>query len=161
LRGVFISPVRVVFNVVRHCGGGIQYECVGVRVTNNFFGVIVTIFIFRICIVVILANEVNSVVGVSRVPVRCEPCLSAGSINWCKLRVDLGVPVKNESRVEDLDESDGESGTEFDLRVEQCDIVVSWPALNKVVFACSVGKGIVELDEGISSVGLRRILEFQ
>jgi hypothetical protein len=160
-RGVFISPIRVVFNVVRHSGGGIEYECVGVRFPNDFFGVIVSIFIVRIGIVVILANEVNGVVGVSRMPVRCKPCLSAGSINWCKLGVDLGVPVKNESRVEDLDKSDGESGTEFDLRVEQCDIVVSGPVLNKVVFACSVGKGIVELDEGISSVGLWRILEVQ
>jgi hypothetical protein len=139
-RGVFISPIRVVFNVVRHSGGGIEYECVGVRFPNDFFGVIVSIFIVRIGIVVILANEVNGVVGVSRMPVRCKPCLSAGSINWCKLGVDLGVPVKNESRV---------------------DIVVSGPVLNKVVFACSVGKGIVELDEGISSVGLWRILEVQ
>jgi hypothetical protein len=73
----------------------------------------------------------------------------------------LGVPVKNESRIEDLDESDGESGTEFDLRVEQCDVVVSGLALNKVVFSCKAGKGFVELDEGISSVGLSRILEVQ
>lgn len=84
-RGVFISPVRVVFNVVGQGGGCIQNECVGVSVTNDICGVIIIIFIVVVSIVVIFANEVNGVVGVNGVPVRCEPCLSAGSINWCNL----------------------------------------------------------------------------
>jgi hypothetical protein len=48
----------------------------------------------------------------------------------------------------------------LDLRVEQSDIVVSGPALNKVVLAGNVEEGAVELEEGITSIRLSSILEY-